>query len=40
VLQRHGGSLDIESILGEGSTFTCTFPARRLSKVELSLVTS
>jgi two-component system, OmpR family, phosphate regulon sensor histidine kinase PhoR len=40
VLQRHGGSLEIESVLGEGSTFTCTFPPRRVSKVELSVVTS
>jgi two-component system, OmpR family, phosphate regulon sensor histidine kinase PhoR len=40
VLQRHGGSLEIESVLGEGSTFTCTFPPRRVSKLELSVVTS
>ena len=39
VVQRHGGSLEIESVLGEGSTFTCSFPARRVSKVELSVVT-
>jgi two-component system, OmpR family, phosphate regulon sensor histidine kinase PhoR len=29
-LQRHGGSLDIASEEGKGSTFTCHFPARRL----------
>jgi two-component system phosphate regulon sensor histidine kinase PhoR len=29
-LQRHGGSLSIESELGVGSTFTCHFPADRL----------
>ena len=29
-LQRHGGSLEISSIEGKGSTFTCHFPARRL----------
>lgn len=30
VLQRHGGTLDIESTLGQGSTFTCHFPLHRL----------
>lgn len=40
VVQRHGGSLEIASVLGEGSTFTCTFPPRRVSRVELSVVTS
>jgi two-component system phosphate regulon sensor histidine kinase PhoR len=29
-LQRHGGSLEIQSEEGKGSTFTCHFPARRL----------
>jgi len=29
-LHRHGGSLDIESIDGRGSTFTCHFPAERI----------
>lgn len=29
-LQRHGGSLSIESVEGQGSVFTCHFPADRL----------
>ena len=28
VLTRHGGQLDIESVVGQGSTFTCRFPKR------------
>ncbi len=30
-LQRHGGTLEIDSAEGKGSTFTCHFPARRLA---------
>lgn len=30
VLSRHEGRLSIESTLGQGSTFTCVFPAERL----------
>jgi two-component system phosphate regulon sensor histidine kinase PhoR len=29
-LQRHGGSLEITSTVGRGSTFTCHFPERRI----------
>ena len=30
VLQRHGATLDVQSTLGVGSTFTCHFPPERL----------
>lgn len=30
VLQRHGGTLDVQSVEGEGSTFICHFPLRRI----------
>jgi len=30
-LQRHGGRLDVQSVEGRGSTFTCHFPASRLA---------
>lgn len=33
-LQRHEGRLDIESRLGEGSTFTCHFPPHRVHQAE------
>lgn len=29
-LQRHGGRLDVESVEGQGSTFSCHFPRRRV----------
>jgi len=29
-LQRHGGSLDVRSVEGKGSTFVCQFPAQRI----------
>jgi len=31
VLQRHGATLDIDSALGSGSTFTCHFPPQRVA---------
>lgn len=30
-LQRHGGTLEIDSLEGRGSTFTCHFPPRRVA---------
>src|ERR1700741_2452400 len=32
VLQRHGARLEVQSRLGEGSTFTCHFPPERLAR--------
>jgi two-component system phosphate regulon sensor histidine kinase PhoR len=34
ILQRHGASLQIESEMGRGSTFTCVFPPERLIRRE------
>jgi two-component system phosphate regulon sensor histidine kinase PhoR len=33
-LQRHGGTLEIASVEGRGSTFTCHFPLRRIGTAE------
>ena len=35
-LQRHGGSLTIDSVEGQGSTFTCHFPASRIVTGEVA----
>ena len=32
VLQRHGGTLEIQSTLGQGSTFICHFPLHRIQQ--------
>jgi two-component system phosphate regulon sensor histidine kinase PhoR len=33
-LQRHGGRLEVSSVEGKGSSFTCRFPANRISARE------
>jgi two-component system, OmpR family, phosphate regulon sensor histidine kinase PhoR len=35
VLQRHGARLEVQSKLGEGSTFTCRFPADRRAEARV-----
>jgi two-component system phosphate regulon sensor histidine kinase PhoR len=38
-LQRHGAQLEIESVEGRGSTFTCHFPRRRVLEPEANRAT-
>src|SRR6267143_489222 len=33
VLQRHGATLEVQSTLGSGSTFTCHFPPERVASL-------
>jgi two-component system phosphate regulon sensor histidine kinase PhoR len=40
VLQRHGATLEVQSTLGAGSTFSCHFPPERVAAVALPQVTS
>ncbi len=34
VLQHHGGSLEVSSVEGKGSTFSCHFPLRRVQRAD------
>jgi two-component system phosphate regulon sensor histidine kinase PhoR len=40
VLQRHGATLEVQSTLGSGSTFTCHFPHERVASLAHPLTTA
>ena len=40
VLQRHGARLEVQSILGEGSTFLCHFPPERIAQPVAAALTT
>jgi two-component system, OmpR family, phosphate regulon sensor histidine kinase PhoR len=40
VLQRHGATLEVQSTLGSGSTFTCHFPPERVSALSRPVTTA
>src|SRR5882762_359151 len=40
VLQRHGATLEVQSTLGSGSTFTCHFPPERVASLAHPLTTA
>jgi len=37
VLQRHGAELEVQSVLGSGSTFTCHFPLQRVQQSQAAV---
>jgi two-component system, OmpR family, phosphate regulon sensor histidine kinase PhoR len=37
VLQRHGAELEVQSVLGTGSTFTCHFPLQRVQQSQAAV---
>jgi two-component system phosphate regulon sensor histidine kinase PhoR len=39
VLQRHGARLEVQSTIGEGSTFTCHFPPERVRRPQVAALT-
>lgn len=37
VLQRHGAELEVQSVLGSGSTFTCHFPLQKVQQAQAAV---